>query len=81
MVDSRVIIFDEATTGMDPLMKRRVMDRIRTEAHNGRTVLLTTQVLSKAEELCDTIMIIERGRTLASGTLEELRSFRNRCSG
>ena len=73
MVDSPVIFMDEATTGMDPFMKRRVMDRILTESRNGRTVLLTTQVLSEAEQLCDTILIIDRGRILASGTLEDLR--------
>jgi ABC-2 type transport system ATP-binding protein len=73
MVDSPVIFMDEATTGMDPFMRRRVMDRIRTEARDGRTVLLTTQVLSEAEQLCDTILIIDHGRTLASGTLEDLR--------
>jgi ABC-2 type transport system ATP-binding protein len=73
MLDAPVIILDEATTGMDPLMKRRVMDRIRDEARNGRTVLLTTQVLSEAEELCESIMILDRGRSMASGTLAELR--------
>jgi ABC-2 type transport system ATP-binding protein len=73
MVDSPVIFLDEATTGMDPFMKRRVMDRIRLEARSGRTVLLTTQVLSEAEQLCDRILIIDRGRALASGTLEDLR--------
>jgi ABC-2 type transport system ATP-binding protein len=73
MLDSPVIFLDEATTGMDPFMKRRVMDRIRLEARSGRTVLLTTQVLSEAEQLCDTILIIDRGRTLASGTLQDLR--------
>jgi ABC-2 type transport system ATP-binding protein len=73
MVDSPVIFMDEATTGMDPFMKRRVMDRIAAEARDGRTVLMTTQVLSEAEQLCDTILIIDRGRILASGTLEELR--------
>jgi len=73
MVDAPVIFMDEATTGMDPFMKRRVMDRIRAEARNGRTVLLTTQVLSEAEQLCDKILIIDHGRTLASGTLEDLR--------
>ncbi len=75
MLDAPVIILDEATTGMDPLMKRRVMDRLRAEARKGRTILLTTQVLSEAEELCDTIMIIDRGRTMASGTLRELRTL------
>src|SRR5687768_12070896 len=73
MIDSPVVFLDEATTGMDPFMKRRVMERIRLEARSGRTVLLTTQVLSEAEQLCDTILIIDRGRTLASGTLEDLR--------
>ena len=73
MVDSPVIFLDESTTGMDPLMRRRVLDRIRLEARNGRTVLLTTQLLSEAEELCDTIMIIHRGRTLAAGSLQDLR--------
>jgi ABC-2 type transport system ATP-binding protein len=75
MIDAPVIFLDESTTGMDPLMKRRVLDRIRAEANKGRTVLLTTQVLSEAEQLCDTIMIIDRGRTLASGTLEDLRAL------
>ncbi|MFZ5875676.1 MAG: ATP-binding cassette domain-containing protein [Nitrospirota bacterium] len=78
MVDSPVIFLDESTTGMDPLMRRRVLDRIRLEAKNGRTVLLTTQVLSEAEELCDTIMIINRGKSLASGTLQDLRRLSNR---
>lgn len=73
MVDSPVIFLDEATTGMDPLMKRRVLDRIRAEARAGRTILLTTQVLSEAEQLCETIMIIDHGRMLASGSLQELR--------
>ena len=78
MLDSPVIILDEATTGMDPLMKRHVMTRLRQEAHNGRTVLLTTQVLSEAEELCDTIMILNNGKTLASGTLQDLRKLSKR---
>ena len=73
MVAAPVIVLDECTTGMDPLMRRRVLDSIRQEARNGRTILLTTQVLSEAEELCDHIMIIDRGKTLAAGTLQELR--------
>lgn len=75
MLETPVIILDEATTGMDPLMKRRVMDRLRAEVRNGRTILLTTQVLSEAEELCETIMILDHGREMASGTLRELRTL------
>jgi ABC-2 type transport system ATP-binding protein len=78
MLEAPLIILDEATTGMDPLMKRRVMDRLRTEARNGRTILLTTQVLSEAEELCESIMIIDHGRAMASGTLRELRTLSTR---
>jgi len=73
MLDSPLLILDEATTGMDPLMKRLVMDRLRVEARNGKTILLTTQVLSEAEELCETVMSLDRGRTMAAGTLQELR--------
>ncbi|HET9440987.1 MAG TPA: ABC transporter ATP-binding protein [Longimicrobiales bacterium] len=73
MTDAPVVFLDEASTGMDPIMKRRVMNRIREVARAGRTVVFTTQVLSEAEELCDNIMIIDRGRTLAAGTLAELR--------
>lgn len=73
MVGAPVVFLDEASTGMDPIMKRRVMDKIRAQARAGRTVLFTTQVLSEAEQLCDNIMIIDRGRTLAAGTLPELR--------
>jgi ABC-2 type transport system ATP-binding protein len=75
MLEAPLIILDEATTGMDPLMKRRVMDRLRTEARNGRTILLTTQVLGEAEELCESIMILDHGRAMASGTLRELRTL------
>ncbi len=75
MLETPLIILDEATTGMDPLMKRRVMDRLRLEVKNGRTILLTTQVLSEAEELCESIMILDHGKAMASGTLRELRKL------
>lgn len=78
MLEAPVIILDEATTGMDPLMKRRVLDRLRTEVRNGRTILLTTQVLSEAEELCESIMILDQGHAMASGTLRELRTLSTR---
>ena len=78
MVDAPVIFLDESTTGMDPFMRRLVLERIRREARNGRTIVLTTQVLSEAEELCDRIMIIDRGKTIAAGPLHELRRLSTR---
>ena len=52
MVETPVIFLDEFSTGMDPILKRAVMELLRAESKRGRTIVLTTQVLSEAEELC-----------------------------
>ncbi len=74
MIDAPVIFLDEATTGMDPLIKRRVIELIREEADRGRTVLLTTQLLDEAEALCDRMVLMNDGKVLAAGTMAELRA-------
>ncbi len=74
MVDTPVLFLDEATTGMDPLIKRRTMDAFRDEAARGRTVLLTTQLLDEAEALCDRMILIDQGKMIAGGRLSELRA-------
>jgi ABC-2 type transport system ATP-binding protein len=73
MVDTPVVFLDEFSTGMDPLLKRSVMSRLRDEAGRGRTVILTTQVLSEAEELCDDILIMRAGRQAARGDINTLK--------
>lgn len=73
MVDTPVIFLDEFSSGMDPILKRAVMERLRGEAKRGRTIVLTTQILSEAEELCDEILIVDHGRQLARGTLSDLK--------
>jgi ABC-type multidrug transport system ATPase subunit len=73
MVDTPVVFLDEFSTGMDPILKRSAMDRLRREAAGGRTLVLTTQVLGEAEELCDDILIINRGRQAARGDLHTLK--------
>jgi ABC-2 type transport system ATP-binding protein len=73
MVDTPVVFLDEFSTGMDPILKRSVMDLLREEAARGRTIVLTTQVLSEAEELCDDILIIDKGRQVARGDLNALK--------
>ncbi|MGE0406278.1 MAG: ABC transporter ATP-binding protein [Candidatus Korobacteraceae bacterium] len=78
MVDTPVLFLDEATTGMDPLVKRRTIQLIREQAASGRTVLLTTQLLDEAEALCDRMLLIDRGRAIAQGTLAELRALSRR---
>jgi ABC-2 type transport system ATP-binding protein len=73
MVETPIMFLDEFSTGMDPILKRAVMERLRAEAANGRTIVLTTQILSEAEELCDEILIVNRGRELARGDLHALK--------
>jgi ABC-type multidrug transport system ATPase subunit len=73
MVETPIMFLDEFSTGMDPILKRAVMDRLRDEAKRGRTIVLTTQILSEAEELCDEILIVNHGRQVARGSLQELK--------
>jgi ABC-2 type transport system ATP-binding protein len=78
MVDSPVLFLDEATTGMDPIIKRQTLDSIRKLAREGRTIVLTTQLLAEAEALCDNLIILNQGKTIASGNLETLRTLATR---
>ena len=73
MVDTPIVFLDEFSTGMDPILKRSVMAALRAEAARGRTIVLTTQILSEAEELCDDILIVNRGREVARGDLNALK--------
>jgi ABC-2 type transport system ATP-binding protein len=73
LVDTPVVFLDEFSTGMDPILKRSVMDKLRREAATGRTIVLTTQILSEVEELCDDILIMNRGRQAARGDLHTLK--------
>ena len=73
MVDTPIVFLDEFSTGMDPLLKRSVMELLRGEAKRGRTIVLTTQILSEAEELCDDILIMNHGREVARGDLHSLK--------
>src|SRR5438477_200027 len=60
MVDVPVVFLDEFSSGMDPILKRAVSDMLREQAAGGRTIVLTTQILTEAEELCDDILIINK---------------------
>ncbi len=73
LVETPVLFLDEFSTGMDPILKRQVMSLLRAEARKGRTIVLTTQILNEAEELCDDILIMNRGRQVARGDLNTLK--------
>jgi ABC-2 type transport system ATP-binding protein len=78
MVDKPVVFLDEATTGMDPINKRAVLDAIREQANEGRTIFLTTHILEEAEELCDTIAMINKGTIVATGDVNTIKSLGSR---
>ncbi len=75
MVDCPVLFLDEATTGMDPLIKRPIVQAIREQVARGRTVVMTTQLLDEAESLCDRMILMNRGTAMAGGRLSELRAL------
>lgn len=72
--DPRILIVDEPLVGLDPRSARIVKDLFLAQARSGVAVLMSTHLLSIAEELADTIGIVDRGRMLAHGTLAELRT-------
>ena len=71
----KVIFLDEPTTGLDPEGRLEVWQVIKELAHQGTTVLLTTQYLEEAEQLADRIAILHQGRIIANGTLAELKQL------
>ncbi|MBO1737648.1 ABC transporter ATP-binding protein [Leifsonia sp. TF02-11] len=66
-------ILDEPTSGLDPLMEATFNAEIARIAREGATVLLSSHILSEVEQLCDCVSIIRDGRTVESGTLDQLR--------
>ena len=72
--DVELLLLDEPTSGLDPLMEEVFQRRRpRGPGTQGRTVLLSSHILSEVEHLCDRVSIIRAGRTVESGTLAELR--------
>jgi polyether ionophore transport system ATP-binding protein len=71
--DAELLILDEPTSGLDPLMEAVFRQCVAEEKARGRTVLLSSHILSEVEALCDRVSIIRAGRTVESGTLAELR--------
>jgi ABC-2 type transport system ATP-binding protein len=71
--DAELLILDEPTSGLDPLMEEVFQKCVQEERDNGRTVLLSSHILSEVEALCDRVSIIRKGRTVETGSLSELR--------
>ncbi len=71
--DPPVLIFDEATSGLDVLVSRALLDTVAELRDQGKCILFSTHIMREAERLCDRIAIMHRGQILAEGRLDELR--------
>jgi ABC-type multidrug transport system ATPase subunit len=71
--DVELYLLDEPTSGLDPLMEAVFQDVVRELRGTGRTVLLSSHILSEVEALCDRVTIVRAGRAAESGTFDELR--------
>ncbi len=74
MHDMEVLFLDEPTVGMDPIMRRDVLNFVKDKAKEGLTVLFTTQILEEADYLCDRIGIMNNGVISAEGTSTSLKN-------
>jgi len=71
--DPPVLIFDEATAGLDVLVARALLETVAELRDQGKCILFSTHIMREAEKLCDRLSIIHRGRILAEGELDQLR--------
>ena len=70
---AELLLFDEPTAGLDPLMEATFRECVNDERRDGRTILLSSHLLAEAEALADRVTIIRHGKTVETGTLAEMR--------
>lgn len=74
LADTPVILFDEPMIGLDPLGQRELRVIINSLRERGTAVLISTHMLEQAQNLCDRVVILKNGRTIAAGTFDELQA-------
>ncbi len=72
-----IYIFDEPTLGLDVMSSQDIIEFMKTEKENGKTVLYSTHYMEEAESLCDTILMIHQGKIIGRGSSEELKNMTN----
>ncbi|MBO3800398.1 MAG: ABC transporter ATP-binding protein [Candidatus Brockarchaeota archaeon] len=72
---SELLILDEPTTGLDPGMRKSIIDLLRKQVSNKTTILMATHLIDEAEELANRVAIMDRGRMIAEGSVEELKKL------
>ena len=71
--DPKVLILDEPASGLDPRARIEIRELLRELKRMGKTIMISSHILSELEEICDHVGIIEQGKLVFSGTLEEIR--------
>jgi len=70
--DPQLLVLDEPTSGLDPTGRKEVKDLIHAMKNEGKTIFLSSHILSEVEQICDRAIIISKGRLVRTGTLNEL---------
>ena len=70
-----MLIFDEATSGLDVLVARALLDTVAELRDQNKCIVFSTHIMREAERLCDRVAIVHHGRLLAEGTMHELREL------
>jgi len=71
--DPKFLVYDEATSGLDPMTSRFIADYLRRLRSDGKTIVLSAHNLYQVEAICDKVMILRRGKMVAFGSMKELR--------
>jgi ABC-2 type transport system ATP-binding protein len=71
--DPKLLIYDEATSGLDPMTSRFIADYLRTLKREGKTIIISAHNLYQVEAICDKVMILRRGQMVAFGNMHQLR--------
>ena len=72
--DPAVVLLDEPLTGLDPLGMRRMKQALLGRARTGAALVLSSHLLALVEELCHRVLVVDRGRAVALGTVDEIRA-------
>lgn len=70
-------ILDEATTGLDIISSQIILDFIKEEKKNGKTILYSTHYMEEAENICDKVIMINKGQVIETGTPDEIKRKTN----
>lgn len=73
--EPKVLLLDEPTVGVDPQSREKLFDLVQAQVEAGTCVLYTTHYMEEAEKLCDRLAIVDHGKIIAHGTLDELRNM------